>query len=221
MAQQQALKRADVRAYVGSTGSGKGVGINEALDNLKPTRLIIFDPLKEYGDRGIVVSDVRQVLTAMTKPTFKMVWQPHDDTDFDKDRFKLEFSNLCKAVFRFGSMVFLVEELELVTRPTWAPAAWRNCTKRGRHQRLVIIAACQRPADADKAFWSSCMYIRCHSLRESSDVDRMARALKVPYEQIDKLQTTVLSEKKTRITYYEKDFNVGTFGEKTIELTRR
>lgn len=217
----QGLKRADVRAFVGSTGSGKGVGINQALDALKPTRLIVFDPLKEYGERGIVSSDVRVVIAAMKKPTFKMVWQPDDDTDFDSKEFKLQFAALCKIVFSVGDLVFLVEELELVTRPTWAPAAWRNCTKRGRHQRLVILAATQRPADADKAFWSSCMYVRCHAMRESGDIDRMAKALKVPYEQIDKLQTVVVSDKKTRITYYEKDFNAGTCGEKTIELTRK
>lgn len=215
-----ALKRADVRAFVGTTGSGKGVGVNEALDELKPTRLVIFDPLKEYADRGIVVSDVRQVIAAMKKPAFKMIWQPHDDTEYDKDEFKRDFAALCKVVFMAGDLVFVVEELELVTRPTWAPAPWRNCTKRGRHQRLVIIAACQRPADADKAFWSSCMYIRCHALRESSDKDRMAKVLDVTYDQINALKTKAISDRETHITYYEKDFNRDTFGEKTNKLRR-
>lgn len=215
-----ALKRADVRAFVGTTGSGKGVGVNEALDGLKPSRLVIFDPLKEYGDRGIVVSDVRQAIAAMKKPGFKIVWQPHDDTDFDSKEFKAHFAALCKVVFMVGDLVFVVEELELVTRPTWAPAAWRNCTKRGRHQRLVIIAACQRPADADKAFWSSCMYIRCHNLRESGDKDRMAKVLDVSYEVINGLKTIAVSDRETHITYYEKDFNRGTMGQVTNKLRR-
>lgn len=216
----QAVKRADVRAFVGATGSGKGVGIREHLKADKPTRLIVFDPMHEYGDLARPVQTVAQVIAAMKRPHFKVVWQPDDDTDFDGKAFKAQFALFCKAAFLVGDLCMLVEELELVTKPTWAPAAWRNCTKRGRHQGLQIMAATQRPADADKAFWSSCTYIRCHALRETEDGQRMARVLKVPYEQIDKLQTVAISASKTRITYYEKDFNAATSGEKTITLTR-
>lgn len=214
------IKRADIRAFVGATGSGKGVGIREHLKREKPARLIVFDPMHEYSDIATPVATVAQVINAMKRPTFRVVWQPDDDTDFDGKAFKAQFVLFCKAAFLAGDLMMLVEELELVTRATWAPAAWRNCTKRGRHQGLQIMAATQRPADADKAFWSSCTYIRCHALRETEDGQRMARVLKVPYEQIDALKTTAVSDRQTRITYYEKDFNAGTSGEKTITLTR-
>lgn len=217
----QALKRADIRAFVGSTGSGKGVGINGDLDALNPSRLVAFDPLKEYGERGQIVTTVDAAIEAMMRATFRVIWQPDDDTDYDSKEFKKDFQRLCKAVFMVGTLVFLVEELELVTRPTWAPPAWRNCTKRGRHKRLIIIAATQRPADADKAFWSGCSYIRCHSLRESGDKDRMAKVLDVPYEQINALKTLELSDTKTQITYYERHFSKDIRGEKTIVLTRK
>lgn len=216
----EALKRADIRAFVGTTGSGKGVGINAHMKKLKPTRLIVFDPLKEYAHMGTVVVTVRQLIAAMKNPAFELIWQPDDDTDFESKKFKSEFVLFCKAAFIAGNLVMLVEELELVTKATWAPAAWRMCTKRGRHQRLIILAATQRPADADKAFWSSCTYIRCHALRETGDKDRMARVLDVTYEQINGLKTIALSDTQTRITYYEKDFNAGTGGEKTVVLKR-
>lgn len=215
-----AIKRADVRAFVGATGSGKGVGIQQHLKELKPQRLVIFDPMHEYGRQGQVHQKIAPLLRAMGRANFKLVWQPADDTDYDSKAFKNEFSLLCQAVFRAGYVCFLVEELELVTKPAWAPPAWRNCTKRGRHQGLVIIAATQRPADADKAFWSSCTYIRCHALRETEDGQRMAKVLKVPYEQIDKLQTLTVSDTKTAITYYEKNFSDATAGEKTVTLSR-
>lgn len=216
----QAIKRADIRAFVGATGSGKGVGIREHLRALKPARLIVFDPMHEYSDIAKPLQTIGQVIAAMKRPAFKAVWQPDDDTDYDGKAFKAQFALFCKAAFLVGDLCMLVEELELVTKPAWAPAAWRNCTKRGRHQGLQIMAATQRPADADKAFWSSCTYIRCHALRETEDGQRMARVLKVPYEQIDGLKTTAISASKTSITYYEKDFNAGTSGEKTIVLTR-
>lgn len=217
----QALKRADVRAFVGSTGSGKGVGINEHLDALKPKRLIVFDPLKEYGSRGQVVTTVREVITACKKSAFKTVWQPSDKTDFESKEFKKDFELFCLAAFEAGDLCMLVEELELVTRPTWAPASWRMCTKRGRHKGLTIIAATQRPADADKAFWSSCTYIRVHALRETGDKDRMAKVLDIPYQAISDLKTIAVSDTKTSITYSEKDFNAGLQQQKTIVLTRK
>lgn len=215
-----AVKRADIRAFVGATGSGKGVGINEHLKAAKPSRLIVFDPMKEYASLGTVVTTVGPLIAAMKKQNFKVIWQPDDETDYASETFKAQFALFCRAAFLVGNLTMLVEELELVTRPTWAPAAWRNCTKRGRHQGLTIMAATQRPADADKAFWSSCTYIRCHALRETEDGQRMAKVLKVPYEQIEKLQTIATSQTKTQITYYEKDFNSGDCGEKTINLTR-
>lgn len=215
------VKRADIRAFCGATGTGKGIGINQALKELKPPRLIIFDPLREYGHVAKPVATVRQVITAMQAKNFKVAWQPHEDTDYESKAFKEDFSLFCKAAFRAGDLCMLVEELELVTRPSWAPAAWRNCTKRGRHTGLVIMAATQRPADADKAFWSSCTYIRCHALRETGDGERMAKVLKTTYEQIDKLQTIAVNANETRITYYEKDFNTGECGEKTITLKRK
>ncbi len=216
----QALKRADIRAFVGATGSGKGVGIHEHLRAAKPDRLIVFDPMHEYGALGTVVPTVIKLIDGMRRASFRLIWQPDDETDYDSKAFKAQFAFFCRAAFKAGDLMMLVEELELVTRPTWAPAAWRNCTKRGRHEGLTILAATQRPADADKAFWSSCTYIRCHALRETEDGQRMAKVLKVPYEQIEKLQTLTLSPTKTKITYYEKDFSAATAGEKTITLTR-
>lgn len=215
-----AVKRADIRAFVGATGSGKGVGLNQHLKEIKPSRLAVFDPMKEYGHLGEVVTSVAGVIQAMKKKSFHVIWQPDDETDYDSKAFKKQFALFCRACFITGNLCMLVEELELVTRPAWAPAAWRNCTKRGRHVGLQILAATQRPADADKAFWSSCTYIRCHALRETEDGQRMAKVLKMPYEQIEKLQTIALSDTKTQITYVEKDFNAGTSGQKTIILTR-
>ena len=39
----------DLRLYCGATGSGKGVSIREHLKATKPARLLIWDPLDEYG----------------------------------------------------------------------------------------------------------------------------------------------------------------------------
>lgn len=215
----EAIKRADIRAYIGATGSGKGISIRAHLKAEKPGRLIIFDPMHEYGDLARPVATVAECLRAMRAKSFKVAWQPPDETDFDGKPFKADFALWCKAAFMVGELTMLIEELELVTRASWAPPAWRMCTKRGRHQGLKIIAASQRPADCDKAFLSGCTFVRVFALREHDDRARVAKALDVAQDQVDKLQT--LSEgNRTRITYFERDFSAGTQQEKTIILSR-
>lgn len=220
MATRTEIKRADIRAFIGATGSGKGIGIREHLKRDKPDRLIIFDPMHEYGDLAKPVQTVGQIITAMKAKTFKVAWQPADGTDYESKAFKAAFELFCRAAFVVGNLWILVEELELVTRPTWAPPAWRNCTKRGRHQGLTVIGASQRPADCDKAFLSSCTYIRCHALREHGDRVRMAQAMDVDLSQVEALKTSAKSATRTEITYFARDYNTGESGEKTIVLTR-
>lgn len=216
----QALKRADVRAFIGATGSGKGIGIRQHIARDKPARLMIFDPMHEYGDLAKPVQTVGQVIAAMRGKSWRVAWQPADGTDYEGKAFKAQFEIFCKAAFALGDCWLLVEELELVTRPTWAPPAWRNCTKRGRHQGLTVIGASQRPADCDKAFLSSCTYIRCHGLREYGDRQRMAQALDVDIGQIEALATRTKSDRETEITYFERDYNAGEAGQKTQVFRR-
>lgn len=213
------IKRASIRAYIGATGSGKGVSILQHLKAERPARLVIFDPMHEYGHIAKPVATVAECLRAMRSKAFKVAWQPDDGTDFDGKDFKASFAAFCRGCFIAGDLTLLVEELELVTRASWAPPAWRMCTKRGRHAGLSIIAASQRPADCDKAFLGGCTYVRVFALREHEDRARVAKALDVDQAQIDRLQT--LSEgNRTRITYFERDFSAGTQQEKTVVLSR-
>lgn len=216
----KALKRADVRAFIGATGSGKGIGIRQHIARDNPPRLLIFDPMHEYGDLARPVSSVSQALAAMKGVKWRIAWQPPDGIDYEGKPFKAQFELFCRAAFSVGDLWLLVEELELVTRPTWAPPAWRNCTKRGRHQGLTVIGASQRPADCDKAFLSSCTYIRCHALREHGDRQRMAQAMDVQLEQVEKLQTRTKSTSATEVTYFERDYNTGEKAEKTVVFRR-
>lgn len=213
------VKRADVRLYIGATGSGKGASMRAHLKAQKPARLVGFDPMHEWGDVARPVSSVAEAIRAMKSPRFAVVWQPTDDTDTDSKAFKAEFQLLCKAAFLAGDLTFLAEEVETFTKPTWAPPAWRNLTKRGRHVGVRIVAAMQRPADADKALLSSATYIRCFALREHEDRQRMAKSLSVDLGQIERLQTLNYGN-RTEIRYFEQDYSTGQGGEKTITLRR-
>jgi len=194
----------DIRAYIGATGSGKGVSIREHLEREAPTRFLAWDPLGEYGKYGRRLSRLEDVAKAMAAPTFRIAFDP----GADPARFAPKFAFLCKLAFAAGRLKFLVEELADVTSPSFAPLEWRRCTTQGRHQGLRIVAASQRPAQVDKQFLGGCTYIRCFTLRYPQDRQAMAGAMSVPLADIDAL-STVEGERETVITYWERDFRAG------------
>lgn len=207
--------RPDIRAYIGATGSGKGVSIREHLRASKPDRLLVWDPLNEYGLFARPVRTLAAMVQAMQAPTFAVAFAPGEDPKTFPDKFAL----FCRAAFAAGNLTMLVEELADVTSPSHAPLAWRRCTTQGRHKGLRMIAASQRPAQVDKQFLGGCTYIRCFTLRYPQDRTAMAGAMSVPVSEIDTLET-VEGEKGTAITYMERDFRLGKTTRNTIRMRR-
>lgn len=202
-----------LRLYCGATGSGKGVSLREYMRQLKPKRLMVWDPLHEYGDLVTVTTGkLGDVVKMAQRDAFRVAFFPGPNAAEFKDKFEL----FCRVAFAAGNLVMLVEELADVTSPSYAPVAWRQCTKKGRHAGLQIIAATQRPADIDKHFLGGCTYIRCFTQRFPADAKAMAGAMKLPYEQINALETREEGA-VTILNWIEKDFRTG----KTTPGTKR
>lgn len=176
-----------IEAYVGTTGSGKGVSIKEKLDELGHLPLLIWDPRDEYQDYAPVNMDgftrAAQQIRAGKCPKVRFV---HDG----KSPIAEAFATVCAVVFWAGNCVFLAEELSDVTTASLAPPEWKRIITQGRHQGLVVIGAAQRPALIDKTFLGNTTYIRCFSLRYDDDRKAMAKAMDVPKDRIDALATT-------------------------------
>lgn len=194
-----------LRLYCGATGSGKGVSIREYLKAIKPARLLIWDPLNEYGEFGRHFGALSAVATAAQAKTFRIAYAPGPDVRTYEDK----FSMFCRIAFAAGNLVMFTEELADVTKPSHAPQAWRQCTKKGRHAGLQIIAATQRPADIDKHFLGGCTYIRCFTQRFPADVAAMAGAMKLPRATIEALETVETDSGATVLNWIEKDFRTG------------
>ncbi len=211
--------RPDLRAYIGSTGSGKGVSVREHLKATKPDRLVVWDPLHEYGGFGRTVTTIPELCQALKAPRFAVCFNPGPDVDSYAKKFDL----VCRAVFSVGRCTFLVEELSQVTRASWAPASWRRITKQGRHQGLRVIAATQRPADTDKDFFGGLTYCRVFQLRFRPDKVVMADLLDVPYSQVAELVTVeheTATHLVTTINFWERDWRAGKSGKNTITLKK-
>lgn len=212
--------RPDLRAYIGSTGSGKGVSVREHLKATKPDRLVVWDPLHEYGGFGRTVTTIPELCQALKAPKFAVCFNPGPD---DGKRHAKLFDLVCRAVFSAGRCTFLVEELSGVTSASWAPQAWRNITKRGRHQGLRVIGCSQRPADTDKHFFSGLTYCRVFQLRFRPDKVVMADLLDLSYSDVSALVTTeheTPTHIVTTINCFERDWRAGSSGKKTIVLKK-
>jgi hypothetical protein len=207
--------RPDLRAYIGATGSGKGVSIREHLAAQRPGRLLVWDPLHEYGEFAQPVRDLAALANGAKAGAFALAYSPGPDPTAYRDKFAM----FCRIAFAAGKLTMLVEELADVTSPSFAPLEWRRCTTQGRHKGLRIIAASQRPAQVDKQFLGGCTYIRCFTLRYPADRQAMAGAMSVPLAQVAELQT-VEHGRTTTIAYVERDFRTGKTTAGTIEKRR-
>ncbi len=209
--------RPDIRAYIGATGSGKGVSVRAHLKAERPTRMLVWDPLGEYGDFvTATVGDLAKLGQAAQRATFRVAYWPGNDPKEYAERFAM----FCRIAFAAGDLLMLVEELADVTSPSFAPQPWRRCTTQGRHRGLRIVAASQRPAQVDKQFLGGCTYIRCFTLRYPADRTAMAQCMDVPQPQVAAL-VTIEDERRTTINYIERDFREGKTTTGAIKLTRK
>jgi hypothetical protein len=172
-------KRANIEAYIGASGSGKGVSINRRLAELRAagllSRLLVWDPRDEYGKWAPGHASLPYVIGALKHAKggpvrVRYIPGPHMEL---ADAFAI----VCRLAFEAGDLVFLAEELSDVTRPSWAPPAWRQCITQGRHKGLHILGAAQRPALIDKTFLANCTRVRCMALGYAEDRRTMAREL--------------------------------------------
>ncbi|OWQ83837.1 hypothetical protein CDN99_25565 [Roseateles aquatilis] len=191
-----------IEAYIGATGSGKGVSLKRRLKALKGGRLLIWDPRNEYSDFAPAVDSLRALVQAFHQRAgpVKARYVANDHQPLAE-----QFDFVCRLAFAAGNLVFLAEELTDVTKPSWAPPAWRKIITQGRHQGLVVLGAAQRPALIDKSFLGGCTYIRCFTLRYDDDRRAMAKALDVSQDRVDALRT-IKDDRGTVIGYLERDF---------------
>lgn len=205
-----------IEVFVGATGSGKGVGINRRLDELKPKRLLIYDPRDEYGRHAPGFSEPVQIVQAFSKARggpVRVRFVPGDDVDLEQ-----AYQFLCKVAFQDQKLreergmppeplVFLGEELSDVTKPSYAPPAWRKLITQGRHVGAHLIAATQRPALIDKTVLSAATVVRCYMLGYDDDVKCMAKELRCAPALLEQLMTVedeTVNPKRTTIRYLER-----------------
>ena len=186
---------AEVIAVIGATGSGKGVFIKNYALKKSDRRLLIWDYMREYGQFTDLQTDsLGAAIRAMNQAQFRIAFQP----SFDDSLRARQFDAFCKAAVAVGNLRLVIEELAFVTKASHAPAGWKMATSIGRHKKLRIIGASQRPAQVDKAFWSNCTEIHCGFLNYDDDQKTMSKALGVTIGDVMSLEPLEYIHKNVR-----------------------
>lgn len=169
-----------VAAYFGASGSGKSSRVKRWLNRHRPRRALIWDTMAEYGSQAELAPTLTALLAAAaaSRREFRLRYVPRGADAVLAARFEA----FCALAYELGDITLVVEELQLVTRPSWAPASWSDCTLRGRHRNVTIFGVSQRPASVDKNFFSQANVISTGRLLFEDDVAELARVLCVPRE---------------------------------------
>lgn len=181
--------KAVVVAALGARGSGKSAWVKRQLEDARPPRLLVWDPMREYaGVAGCIpMSDLAGVIRAMKGARWRIAYQPPDTAGMEE-----QFELLCRAIKAAKRCVFIAEELAFVTTPSRSPPAWRELCLLGRHTthaEATIIGVSQRPASIDKDFLSCCDVIHCGRLAYARDAAAVA-----PYLGIDHRELMTLAD---------------------------
>lgn len=181
---------AAILALIGSTGSGKSLYLKGQLSKKKPPRLLIWDPMREYGEFGRVFAGrlgplVTDLSQAGRSGRFAFVFQPDRS---NVARFEQQFGLLCGLALAAGNLTLVIEELALVTRAGYAPPRWMEVVTAGRHRGLSVVGTTQRPALVDKTFFGNATVIRVGRLNATSDKRAMSDALGVDFDDLTALR---------------------------------
>lgn len=186
--------KANIVAVLGASGSGKSTFVKRAIE--KASRLIVFDPMHEYGKLGRVTTTTADLLALMRaagpRGPVRAIFQPCMDP---KIRVQ-QFETVCAIAHAAGNLTLVAEELKFVTQPGRAPMRWAQVTLTGRHKGLRVIGTSQRPASIDKDFLGNATLIRTGCLTYPEDIRAVAKAMQVPEAEIAALKPLDWIEKE-------------------------
>lgn len=168
-------------AALGARGTGKSAYVKQRLEQLRPSRLAVWDLMQEYA--GVAsTSKLGDCIRAMRARRFAVAFHPSRD---DATRAR-QFDTWCRAVLLAGDVLAIVEELRFVTTASHAPGPWREMTLLGRHDRhrVSIIGTSQRPAHIDKDFLGNADLIHCGRLTARADARVAGEVLGVDFREV-------------------------------------
>lgn len=174
----------DIRAYFGSSGSGKTHNIKQDIRGDK--RVLVFDPEGSFTKAdGFVVTDSRKEFVRLARRSgdLKICFAAGGAPNFQW---------FCDVVFALADArrpsTMVVDELGGVTGSGKAQGAWFDLISRGRKYGVKIRAGAQRPAEIDKTLIGNKNGLFIGYLERAGDIEYMARETGINAEEIASLR---------------------------------
>lgn len=92
-----------------------------------------------------------------------------------------EFNGFCRAAFRAGNFVVVVEEAAEICSPSNLPPAFGRVIRQGRHQGLGLLATTQRLAEVSRTLTSQTDVFVGFSTTEPRDLDELRKRTSAEY----------------------------------------
>lgn len=177
---------ADVRYYVGSTGSGKTWAAARDVKRERRALVRVWDFKDDHHTLPTARALVEFVHRAQTAERVLRYVPTYRDID-------RQFDIFCRTLWAVQSRdpsrdcLVVVEELSKVTRPGCVPEWWHNIIELGRVYGFTVVGTTQRPAYVDLSFRGAATLVRCGRLGEEADARNIGARIGVPYGGIQRL----------------------------------
>jgi len=135
-------------------------------------RIMVWDPMAEHRwvpNRFASMQRLEQFMAwAAAQSTFAGRYVP------ETAELTEEFGEVCGLVYDYGDLVFLVEEVPMVSSPSSLPGEFDRLVRLGRHQEVSIIYTAQRLAETARRLTAATDYFVLLQHHEPRDLDAIA-----------------------------------------------
>jgi len=156
---------------VGRKGSGKSTRV--AMQLKYCPRILVWDPMEDHSDwlpdafEGVDDDLDEYFRQARRAKTFACSFTPVEDLEE-------EFEEVCRLVYDYGRMLFVVEEAPLVLKAGYMPPAFGRIVRTGRHRQLDLLWTAQRASEVSRTLTSATDIWIFYSQTEPRDLDAIA-----------------------------------------------
>jgi hypothetical protein len=147
---------------LGKTGTGKTVLAKSLIENCN--RLLVLDPLGEYGGRIFFDFDSLADYMLTEPEEFQAVLRPQEEEDADF------FFRLARTV---GNVTVLVDEAEIYINPQSMPDSFRWLIQFGRHREVSLICVGRRAPELNIYLRAQQTSIISFAQSEPRDIDHL------------------------------------------------
>src|SRR3989338_3842726 len=103
----------EIIIILGRKGSGKTHLARQMASSA--TRLIVFDPPRQFSVDGVVIADAlsfAEYLSQAQAPNFRIIYQPVMTVRGDVDLLLQEFNFVSRCVGRLRNVLFVIDEID-------------------------------------------------------------------------------------------------------------